>query len=366
MMLAASAVAAQGTISTQGFGYPAGGVSTRGAAAGAAFAEFDFLSPRNPSSLLGWGRGGLYLQYEPEFRAIDAGDGSERTTTSRFPLIVAAVQAGPRTIVALSTTTLLDRTWQTRVRSGQILGPDSVTFVETVTSTGALNDIRLAAARSINESFSLGIGAHVYTGENRMRLERRFDDSLKYGAINRSLTLAYVGRAVSMGATWRPHRAFALAASARIGGTLELHLADTLLASADVPGRYGVAGRFDAITGVSFSVAAERTTWSRMTALGSSGLRTRDAWEYSGGAEMTGPRMGVMPMLFYVGYRTRDLPFTVGDGEASERLLSSGVSLPIAGPRAVIDLSLQRASRSALAGVKEGAFILSMGFTVRP
>ena len=62
---------AQGSISTQGFGYPPGGLSTRAGAAGGGFAEFDFSTPRNPSSTLGWGRGGLYFQYEPEFRTRD-------------------------------------------------------------------------------------------------------------------------------------------------------------------------------------------------------------------------------------------------------------------------------------------------------
>jgi hypothetical protein len=366
MLLAATTAAAQGTISTQGFGYPAGGVSTKAAAAGAAFAEFDFLSPRNPSSLLGWGRGGLYLQYEPEFRAVNAGTGSEKTTTARFPLVMAAMQAGSSTIVALSSTTMLDRTWATRVRSGQILGPDSVTFEEKVASNGAVNDIRLAFAHSLRESFSIGIGGHVYTGENRMQLERIFDDSLKFGAISRGLSYSYTGNAVSAGATWRPHRSFAIAASARAGGTMKLYLADTLLAKAEVPGRYSFAGRFDAVPGVSIGVGAEHTRWSSMKQLGSTRLSTKDAWEYGAGAEMTGPRMGVMPMLFYAGYRTRDLPFTISGGDVSEDIMSVGASIPLAGPRAVLDLGFQRASRTSLEGVKEGALIFSMGLTVRP
>ena len=366
MLLAATTAAAQGTISSQGFGYPAGGVSTKAASAGAAFAEFDFLSPRNPSSLLGWGRGGLYLQYEPEFRSVDAGAGSENTTTARFPLVMAAMQAGTSTIVALSATTMLDRTWATSVRGGQILGPDSVTFLEKVASDGAVNDIRLAFAHSLKESFSIGLGGHVYTGENRMQLERIFDDSLKFGAISRALTYSYTGQALSAGATWRPHRSFAIAASARAGGTLKLYLADTLVADAEVPGRYSFAGRFDAIPGISLGVSAEHTHWSSMKSLGSTRLQTQDSWEYGFGAEMTGPKTGVMPMMFYVGYRMRDLPFTIAGSAVSEDVMSVGTSIPLAGPRAVVDLGFQRASRSSLGGVKEGALILSMGLTVRP
>jgi hypothetical protein len=102
-MLAASAVlvlpalgAAQGTISTQGFGYPTGGLSTRAGAAGGGFAEFDFTSPRNPSSTLGWGRGGLYFQYEPEFRTVTAGPATDNTMTARFPIWMAGLQLGSK------------------------------------------------------------------------------------------------------------------------------------------------------------------------------------------------------------------------------------------------------------------------------
>ena len=58
LALGAVSALAQGTISTQGFGYPAGGVSTRSAAGGGAFAEFDYVSSRNPSGVLGWGLAG--------------------------------------------------------------------------------------------------------------------------------------------------------------------------------------------------------------------------------------------------------------------------------------------------------------------
>ena len=357
---------AQGTVSTQGFGYPSGGISTRAAASGAGFAEFDYQTTRNPSSLLGWGRGGIYLQYEPEFRSVTAGGRAETTTTARFPLFMASMQAGPRTMVALSANTFLDRTWATRVRSGQILGPDSVTFEELVASEGALNDLRLAGARTITDNFSLGIGLHVYTGENRLRISRVFDDSLKFGAIDRRLTLGFSGKAISGGATWRPHRWLALAASAKAGGNLEMHLGDTLLATAKVPNRYGFSVRLDAIPGASLGFSADHTQWSSLSGLGSASLKAEDGWDYGAGAEMTGPRMGPVPMMFYLGYRKRDLPFSLGTGNASEQLVSLGGSLPFAGPRGVLDIGVQRASRGSLQGVKEGAYIVSMGLTIRP
>jgi hypothetical protein len=172
---------AQGSISTQGFGYPTGGLSTRAAAAGGAFGEFDYSSPRNPSSTLGWGRGGLYFQYEPEYRRVTAGPSADNTMTARFPIWMAGMQLGSRAMGTLTSSTLLDRTWATRIRGGQILGPDSVGYEERVESAGAINDVRLGVSYSVRQSFSIGIGLHGFTGENRMSLTRQFDDSLGMG-----------------------------------------------------------------------------------------------------------------------------------------------------------------------------------------
>lgn len=362
----AAPLAAQGSVSTQGFGYPAGGLSTRAASAGGAFAEFDFSTTRNPSSLLGWGRGGVYLQYDPEFRSVTAPDGSEDALIARFPLTMAAVQVGPRGIAAVSYSTLLDRTWATRVRGGQVLGPDSVGYLESVESTGAINDLRLALAYSISDDFSVGVGVHGVTGTNRMLLVRTFDDSLKYGTLIRGLTLSYLGNAFSLGATWRPSRVLALAASARFGGTLDLRIGDTLAASASVPGRMGFSVRYDGLPGASVAFTAEQTSWSDMQGLSASALVAHDAWEYGAGAELSGPRVRGVPALISLGYRQRDLPFSIGTGELSEKFLSAGLGIPLAGPRAIFDVGMQRASRGTISGVSETALILSFGLTVRP
>lgn len=359
---------AQGSVSTQGFGYPAGGLSTRAASAGGAFAEFDFATTRNPSSLLGWGRGGVYLQYDPEFRSVRAPGGSEDAVIARFPLTMAAVQVGSRGIAAVSYSTLLDRTWATRVRGGQILGPDSVGYLERVESTGAINDLRLALAYSVTDAFSVGAGVHGMTGGNRLLLVRTFDDSLTYGTLIRGLTLSYLGNAVSLGATWRPSRFLAVAASARLGGNLDLRIGDTVAATANVPSRMGLSVRYDGLPGASVAFTAERTNWSDMQDLSVPGspIVTHDAWEYGAGAELSGPRLRGVPALISLGYRQRDLPFSVGPAEVPERLISAGIGIPIAGPRAIVDIGMQRASRGTINGVRESAMILSFGLTIRP
>jgi hypothetical protein len=356
----------QGSISTQGFGYPTGGLSTRAAAGGGGFGEFDFSSPRNPSSTLGWGRGGLYFQYEPEFRHVSDGSSSDNTMTARFPIWMAGMQLGTRAMGTLTSSTLLDRTWATRIRGGQILGPDSVGYEERVESSGAINDVRLGVSYSVRQNLSVGIGLHGYTGENRMNLVRQFDDSLRYGTLNRNLTIGYLGNAFSAGATWRPHPRVALAASMRTGGSQDVRIADTLIASGSLPNRFGAGIRFDGLPGASLAISVERTEWSSLGELSQTSLTANDAWEIGAGLEMTGPRFRAVPSLLYLGYRRRDLPFSVAGDVVPERFFSGGAGIPLAGPRVILDMALQHATRGPVVGVSETAWILSLGFTVRP
>jgi hypothetical protein len=87
-LVAFSAVAgAQGTLSTQGFGYPTGQMSTRSVGAGGALAEIDPLSVTNPAALLGLGGSALYFQAEPEYRTINRASASQRSTIARFPVV---------------------------------------------------------------------------------------------------------------------------------------------------------------------------------------------------------------------------------------------------------------------------------------
>ena len=366
MLALPAAGMAQGSISTQGFGYPTGGLSTRAAAAGGGFAEFDFSSPRNPSSTLGWGRGGLYFQYEPEFRRVTAGPASDNTMTARFPIWMAGMQLGSRAMGTVTASTLLDRTWATRIRGGQILGPDSVGYEERVQSTGAINDIRLGVSYSVRPTFSVGVGVHGYTGENRMNLRRTFDDSLRYGTLVRELTIGYLGNAFSLGATWRPHRQVAIAASLRSGGNLDVRIADTLVASGSMPNRFGAGIRFDGFPGTSIGISVERTEWSSLGALSQTSLVANDSWEFGAGVETAGPKFRAVPVLIYLGYRKRDLPFSVAGEVVPETFYSGGAGIPLAGPRVILDMAIQRASRGPVTGVTEKAWIVSLGFTVRP
>lgn len=358
---------AQGTLSTQGFGYPLGGLSARAAATGGALGEFDNLSARNPAALNGWGRSGLYFQYDPEMRRINAGDVTDRTTTARFGSIAAGFLVGSRWVVGLSNHAFLDRSWATKVRSGQRLGDDSVSFTETFNSRGGIGENRVALSYQLHPRVILGAGLHLFTGENRINLRRQFDDSVRYGSLNRDITLSYTGTGGSAGVIVNPVRGVSLAGSYRYGGTMRLRVVDTLRTEAKVPSRLGVAVRLDVITGLTLLGSADRNEWSKLNGLGSTTANGIDAWEYSGGAQFTGQRTRNTPWTYSVGYRQRDLPFAAAGAVVSEKIFAGGISAPIAGPRAMLDLAVQRAARDAASGTTtERAWLLSVGLSVRP
>ena len=115
MVIAGSTAGAQGALSTQGFGYPQGEFSTRALGTGGGLAQFDPQSGVNPASIASSGDPLLFLQYEPEFRRLTAGGPTQHSTTSRFPMAVASLPILGEGTIALSVSTLLDRSWSTSV-----------------------------------------------------------------------------------------------------------------------------------------------------------------------------------------------------------------------------------------------------------
>jgi hypothetical protein len=169
-----------------------------------------------------------------------------------------------------------------------------------------------------------------------------------------------------------PVRGVRVAGSYRLGGTLKTSRNDSTVTSAHAPDRAGIALRVDRVTGATFAVAYSRTAWSRMRGLGTAGVEVRDAAEVNGGVEALGPRIGDNPVLLRLGARRRSLPFGVAGAQIREASYGGGVGLPLGGGRAVADVALQQASRTPqggnarLAGARERALQLSVGFTIRP
>ena len=366
-LVVASPLSAQGTLSTQGFGYHPGQISTRARATGGALGEFDPTSALNPAALAWWERSGLVLEYAPEFRRLTTTGTSESATVARFPLSGAALAIGNRTIVGISLSTFLDRTWETAERGTHQFADDQIPYELQFRSAGAINDIRVAGAWTASAALRFGVGAHVFAGSNRLNILTLFNDTLgRVENFAQQSRVSYSGAAASAGVDWRPHRSVGVAASGRLGGTLRAVRNDTTLATADVPARVGVGLAYMGFTGTVLAASAEWQNWSKLDRLGSDQLTTFDGWDYGVGAEVRGPRWFGADIPLRAGVRRRTLPFGAAGAEVKEASVAFGWGFTIARGRAVADFGWSRASRTVEGGPSERATTFSIGLIVRP
>jgi hypothetical protein len=364
---------AQSSIGAQGFGYPPGQVSTRAIGLGASIAELDPVSPRNPASVARWGRPGLYLQYDPEFRRVTAPGGRDGTVNIRFPLIGGATRINRTLSAGISISTLLDRTYSTESSETQVVGGSNLTSTTLFESAGGLNDVRLGIAYELTPQLSIGLGGHVVTGENRVRISTRFDRE-DFLQLNQQSEVTYSGTAFSAGVNWLPAGNFVVAGSVRLEGALRASRSEVMLDDGHLPARGGLSVAYTGVPGAVFAVGANWEQWSRL-GLGSSNVRAQDTREVGLGVEVEGPRFRGAVVALRGGFRDRSLPFGIVEGESStryarERAFSLGTGIPLATvggvSRAMIDLGIQRASRSGAPGIAERAWTLSLGLAVRP
>ncbi|MDQ6827499.1 MAG: hypothetical protein M3081_01370 [Gemmatimonadota bacterium] len=362
----AASAGAQGSVSTQGFGYPAGGLSARNAGTGGALGEFDPLSPLNDAALASWGATGLYFQFQPEYRTTNSIGGQDKTTTVRFPLLAAGLPLGERWVFGVSTTTFLDRTWRTQRTALANIGGDTATFTETFGVAGAINDIRVGAAFLVNPNFRIGLAGHALSGRNRLQINRRYADPVSFAPFFQASEIDYSGNSISGGIDVRPTRQFALALSARVGGTIKSFSGDTVLTRADVPKHYAGSILYTGLPGTNIGIRAAWDGWSSLHSLAATNVNAVDGWDIGVGGETRGVTLFGSALPLRLGVRMRTLPFAVGTQEVKETSIGGGFGLPFGTGRVSADISVQHASRTGTPGVSEHAWVLGIGFLVRP
>jgi hypothetical protein len=361
-----AAAAAQGNLSTLGFGYPSGVFSTRALGAGGAIGEIDPLSSANPAAIISFGGSALYFQADPESRTLHVGNATETARIARYPLIAASIPVTETFMLGLSVSNLLDRSFESITKRSQIVGDSAVASTTAFKSDGAIADLRLGLAWAPQSWLRLGAGVHAITGDNRVRNTQVFDDTLRFASLVDTATVGYTGSAVSAGFEAIIGRALSVAGSYRRGGALSLQRGDTTLSKANVPDRLGMSLAYLGIRGSSIAVRTSKDTWSRMAGLGSASVRITDGWDTSVGADMLGPRIGPRAVQMRLGARWRTLPFGTATTSVSEKSYSLGAGTSFARGRASLDFAGIRAMRDAGAGLSETANTLSFGITVRP
>jgi hypothetical protein len=363
--LAASA-RAQSNLSIQGFGFPTGQFSARTQGTGGSLAEFDPLSPVNPSSIGVFQTRILFFQLEPEFRSVRTSAGSEHTSTARYPIVLGALPLGKHFVIGLSSSTLLDRTSTTSFETEQILtATDTVPMTTTYQISGAMNDNRVALAWAPYQWLRVGAGAHAITGHNLINITQAFPDTIVFSAFKQQTIIGFSGGAASVGLQLVSKYA-ALSGSARWGGSLRASVGDTVLGRANVPDQYGVSLSFLAIPNSAISVRTAHENWSVMRGLGTPGLVGVDSWDSSVGADIAGPRITNRTIFLRAGARKRDLPFQAAGATVHEKSFSGGLGTTFANGRVMADVAAIRSLRDADIDASERAWTLSFGISVRP
>jgi len=356
----------QGALSLQGLGYPTGEVSARAEGTGGGAADFDALSLVSPASIAGVGSAALFFQYSPEFRRVTAGSSTAKTTTARFPLVAGVLPMGQSWTLGLSSSTFLDRSSETSLVRQQAVGPDLVDVTEHNKVLGAINDARLALAWAPTPALHIGFGAHVFSGSNRITFSQLFPDSSKYVSTTQTGRMSFAGFAGSLGLEYRPSRAIGFAISGRKGGDLRAQSGDTAIGTGRLPDHYSASIVYEGITGASISARVAHDAWSSLGSLSTTGTKAFDGWDTGLGAEVTGPRIMSRIIVVRAGARVRTLPFGFNGEKVSEKSFVAGLGVPLTRDRANFDFAVQRANRTAGAGVKETGYILSFGLRVSP
>jgi len=365
LISAAPALAAQGTLSTQGLGFPPGQLSTRAITMGGSIGESDPLSPLNPAAIGMLRASIVMMQAEPEYRELKSGAVTQRTAIARFPLFLGSMPVGTRWAVMLSASTLLDRTWGTTARDTQVVGVDTVGGSIKQSSDGSIADVRLAVSYKVREWLQVGLGGHAYSGSDVLKSTRAFDDTVRFSGDTLRTALSFGGGAYSGGAvaSW-PGKA-TIGVTYRRGGTLNTYQGTQIVRAGSAPDHFGISAQYLGIKGTTFAVRVATDQWSRLKGL-SPTLIVHEGWDMGVGADILGPRFGGGSAGLRLGMRWRTLPFSAGATATEERTSSIGFGLPLASQRAELSIGALRAIRSGPAGLSEKAWTISTGFSVRP
>jgi hypothetical protein len=361
----ANRASAQAALSTQGFGFPTGQLSSRAWGTGGAIAEVDPLSPINPATLSMIGTRLITFQIEPEYRSVTSSGGIDRTTTARYPVVFGAIPL-KSWVLSFGSSTLLDRTSTTIFPSTEpINGGERVETTNRERVDGAMNDVRVAGAWIPTSWLRVGLGIHGIAGHNLIATTQSFTDSTQFATFTEQRLLGFSGFAASAGVEL-VSKLFMGGISYRQGGNIQMSSEDTVLTKARVPNHFGASLAYTGITNSSIAVRVAHDNWSSLGPLGGPGFTAVNGWDSSVGADMAGPRMLGRTVFLRGGFRYRTLPFQADSNTVTEKSFTAGFGTTFANQRALADVALIHAIRTANVPVTERAWTISIGLSVRP
>lgn len=370
-LLAGSAAHAQSLTSVRGPGYPVIatdartmaldglGIGLRGSAA--TFA--------NPAAVAMANRRGAVVVLENVERTVRFGDESDDIGTTRFPLINVVFPA--RGVVFTGGFgSYLDQSWALVREGEQQLGDVAVEYFDVMESVGGVGRLQFGAAVPIGERLGVGATIGLHMGGHRVDYRRQFDtgpDSPIQPYVE-SMSWRYRGPVAQVGAVWDPSDLLRLGGSVTWAGTLVGDSVEGRAARRELDLPLQVAGGASGylVPGLLAAISGRWSGWG-VTEAGAIGVPTtglasssRDTWEVGGGLEWVRPRPGARRTYpLRIGAQYRQLPFGFIDEAPAEWLVGGGAGLVIgepANPLGLVDLTVQRGSRTAAGAGAVGSF----------
>lgn len=336
----------------QGLGTPARWESVSARTTGGALAPFDAGSPLSDAPLGELTSLTSFAGVMTSFRKFNLAGEEAALRSTRFPSFTVAGPIGPF-IVAAGFSEYLQRSFEV-VRSGTVMLRElPEPYTDSEASDGGASDLRIALARRIGRTATLGVSMHLINGLARQTVTRRFADSATYRTATQSDDTRFKGFGVAGGIVVNPAGKLRVAGWVRSDTELEFESADSS-GTYDLPIAAGGGVAWRPINRILIAAAVDWRRWS------SAELPSFDTFAWSVGAELGNP---AHPLR--VGVRGGELPFGSGGAAPTEFAAAVGLGFRFSSGRGELDVGVERLTRDGT-GLRESMWNVMAGITVKP
>lgn len=369
-VLAVTALPAQSSeFGIRGLGLPGRSVSARALGLAGSIGLLDPESTQNPASLAGLLQATSIFTSSSSWGSSTTPSGSANLREARFPHVLIGGPL-PKTpvSVAVSYSNYADRDFTIATTGTDSPRGVPIGVIDTLSSRGGINDMRVAGSWAITKKVAIGAGFHFLTGSNRLATRRVWADTT-YDAPQENTELNYSGIGISGGVMLHPTARLELAGMVRSDGSLKMRRDSSDVVANQIGLPFTVSGnaRYLVRTGLSLSAEVTSRQWSAADAglKTAGGVGAENTMEFAAGMELVRNPKHPTTWPLRLGARQTTLPFLLVAGDQpKETGFSFGTGRRFAAERGGFDLSLERVSRSAGSGYKESAWIFSFGISV--
>lgn len=359
LALAASSAgaAAQSVFNAAGMGVPVEALDGRARALGnlGIGLSGSALLPTDPAAAGRLVTGTGIIAGQPSWVDYSRSGVTQRVQGTRFPLLGVAYPAFSG-MLTIQLGAFLDQNYSAeRSVTVQLVG-GPVEATDRFQQEGAVSSLNVGYARMLGGRTSAGVSFGRYAGSIDRTLIRSFDlgtEGAVEDFVSRGLW-SYSGYSITGGLARDLGGIARVAASATWSTSLEADASQNT-GGADrsfaLPLQYRLGTSASLAPGLIITASATYEDWSGMEDDLLSGENVRDARAYGAGIELSRARVFGRQAPLRFGYRHKELPFSLEEERATERVFAGGLGLTLSETQgevlAGVDLAVERGRRSA-------------------